>query len=85
MHHDLHDPLVHLDLKPDNIMLDTSGRGVIVDFGLARGMSEASRQRRRTMPPGRGGSALYYSAFGWKAGTPGYMCPEFQVCFVYLE
>ncbi|KAL9938317.1 hypothetical protein V8E36_002940 [Tilletia maclaganii] len=43
----LHDQLkiVHLDIKPDNLLLNADHRLRIGDFGLARNMGDAGRQR----------------------------------------
>ncbi len=37
--------LVHADLKPVNVLVDRMGEPIIVDFGLARSMSDAHRWR----------------------------------------
>lgn len=52
--------LIHLDVKPDNIMIDEHGNGVLIDFGIAR-FCEPEGHTTRT-------SSL--------AGTPTYMPPE---------
>jgi hypothetical protein len=54
--------IVHRDLKPANLMIDDSGRPVVMDFGLAI-RSEAGDDLRLTLT----GVAL---------GTPAYMPPE---------
>jgi serine/threonine protein kinase len=53
--------VVHRDIKPANIMLDSFGKALLVDFGIAKGLSED-------------GSTL--SVTGAVIGTPEYMSPE---------
>ncbi len=52
--------IVHRDVKPANVMIDTRGRALLMDFGLARWGSSADR--------------LTHS--GAILGTPAYMAPE---------
>ena len=52
--------LVHRDVKPGNIMIETGGAPIIVDFGLARELEGASRLTRS----------------GDVIGTPEYIAPE---------
>jgi serine/threonine-protein kinase len=53
--------VVHRDVKPGNILIDTQGHGKIMDFGVARDASALKEDLTST------GSAL---------GTPEYMSPE---------
>ncbi len=53
--------VVHRDLKPNNILIGADGRPVILDFGLARDLSDSSATLTVT---------------GAVFGTPAYMSPE---------
>lgn len=55
--------MVHRDIKPDNIMIDSEGRPVVLDFGLAK-YFEASEE------------AGELTAMDQRVGTPEFMSPE---------
>jgi eukaryotic-like serine/threonine-protein kinase len=54
--------VIHRDLKPQNIMLDSEGKVSVMDFGIAR-----------SIDPDSAGMTLTYGAL---VGTPEYMSPE---------
>lgn len=65
--------MVHLDIKPHNLMVDQSGQIKILDFGLARLVSQ-SAARGLTMQARR--APQLKSEPGARFGTLHYMAPE---------
>ena len=69
--------LVHRDLKPHNIMLDSNLRCKIADFGLTKGSKVPSSKVNRRHSETAGSPAFdghYVTVSGM--GTPAYMAPE---------
>jgi hypothetical protein len=64
--------LVHRDFKPENVLVDRTGRARVADFGLAR----AGEDSEPGKPIAVDERLARMTATGSLAGTPAYMAPE---------
>jgi tetratricopeptide (TPR) repeat protein len=70
--------LVHRDFKPGNVLMGSDGRVRVLDFGIARPLSEDALEPAAE-PEGRGGQIrldTQLTRAGVVLGTPRYMAPE---------
>jgi tetratricopeptide (TPR) repeat protein/TolB-like protein/predicted Ser/Thr protein kinase len=67
--------IVHLDVKPENIMVASNGQVKMCDFGVARKLSSSDASETTTASEGRW-------TFG---GTPAYMAPEVILSYQFDE
>jgi ABC-type transport system substrate-binding protein len=65
--------VIHRDLKPQNVLVGEFGETVVIDWGLAKDLSDTSKEIA-TLPGG--GTRSSDTAIGDVLGTPMYMPPE---------
>ena len=68
--------VIHRDLKPQNIMLDTQGRAAVMDFGIANSVANANAPREASEPAAVLDGPAKLTRAGSLLGTPRYMSPE---------
>ena len=66
--------IIHRDLKPANIVIGEFGETVVIDWGLAKDLSEPETSSPLTAPPVHGGNGR--TVAGAVIGTPSYMPPD---------
>jgi serine/threonine-protein kinase len=64
--------LVHRDVKPDNVIVRPDGRVVLLDFGIAKAMTERGAEAAEVSPMAVTGDTTE----GLVVGTPAYLAPE---------
>ncbi|XP_048566243.1 probably inactive leucine-rich repeat receptor-like protein kinase At3g28040 [Triticum urartu] len=73
LHQSFRPPVIHYNLKPSNILLDSRCNPLIADFGLARLLRKPKQQQQ---PDGNGGVGAMGSCRFMQSAAMGYAAPE---------
>ncbi|MEM9409967.1 MAG: serine/threonine-protein kinase [Planctomycetota bacterium] len=68
--------VVHRDLKPQNVALDSFGQVIVLDWGLAKVLNDDEFGFQLTTNASMSESSLAHTMAGEVVGTPLYMAPE---------
>ena len=68
--------VIHRDLKPQNVMVGAFGEVLVMDWGVAKVVGDATSSLGVGSVPGTDNPAEPSTGHGVVLGTPGYMAPE---------